>query len=174
MTFLASALILSWVAIVLLALVVARLVQQVHQLQHTAGGTTRRPDRIGLRPGTAAPSLASLGIPPGEPAVLLFLSASCSTCAEVLVEAAEQAGRPGVPLLHALYEGAAPAAASGATVHERQAELFERYDAIATPFAVVLDRSANVVRSEPIGSRDALRRLLVQSSSHSIPLGGAR
>jgi hypothetical protein len=113
-----------------------------------------------------------LGIRPGEPAVLLFLSASCSTCAEVLAEAAQQPDDG--PQLHALYEGAAPTAADGVTVHEGQAELFERYDAVATPFAVVLDRSANIVRSEPIGSREAFRRLLVQSSSHSIPLGGSR
>lgn len=172
MTFLASALILSWVAIILLALVVARLVQQVHRLESGTG--PRRPDRVGIRPGSSAPALAQLGIPAGEPAVLLFLSASCSTCSEVLVEASEQAGRPGVPALHALFEGTSPTASNGVSVHEGKAELFERYDAVATPFAVVLDRSANVVRSEPIGSRDAFRRLLVQSFSHSIPLGGSR
>lgn len=171
MTFLASALILSWVAIILLALVVARLVSQVHQLQH-AGSGPRRPDRIGLRPGTTAPALARLGIPSGEPAVLLFLSASCSTCSEVLVEASQRAVQPGVPALHALFEGAAPTRAEGVTVHEHQSELFDRYDAVATPFAVVLDRSAAVVRSEPIGSRDAFQRMLVQSSAHA--LGGAR
>jgi hypothetical protein len=168
MTFLASALILSWVAIILLALVVARLVQQVHRLE--SGSGPRRPDRVGIRPGTRAPSLASLGIRPGEPAVLLFLSASCSTCAEVLLEATQQAGNG--TQLHALYEGSAPTRADGVAVHEGQTELFERYDAVATPFAVVLDRSANIVRSEPVGSRDAFKRLLVQSFSPS--LGGAQ
>jgi hypothetical protein len=45
-------------------------------------------------------------------------------------------------------------------VHGWQAELFERYDAIVTPFAVVVGHDGRVVRSEPLGSPQALRGLL--------------
>jgi hypothetical protein len=45
-------------------------------------------------------------------------------------------------------------------VHGDRADLFARYDAIATPFAVLVDPAGRVIRSEPVGSRTALRRLL--------------
>jgi hypothetical protein len=41
-----------------------------------------------------------------------------------------------------------------------RAELFERYDAIATPFAVVIGADRRVLRSEPLGSTAALHSLL--------------
>ncbi len=158
MSFQTSALILSWVAILLLALVVSGLVRQVQQLSSTA---VRRPEPVGLPPGAPAPAFASLA--PLSPAtlVLLFLQPGCGTCAELLDEAGEQAERH--PLqFRALYrDGVAPEAAdSPVTAFGDQADLFERYDAIATPFAVVIDQGGRVLRSEPVGSRAALRHLL--------------
>jgi hypothetical protein len=160
MSFQTSALILSWVAILLLALVVSGLVRQVHAL---TTGAVRRPDRLGLRPGSPAPGLDLLAPGRQVPLLLLFLSDDCRTCAEVLAEAGTHADRDGVAI-RALYSGPAPAAASGqpVRVHGDQAPLFDRYDAIATPFAVVVDRAGRVARSEPLGSRAALRSLLDQ------------
>jgi hypothetical protein len=161
MDFVTSALILSWVAIALLGLVVARLVRQVHELQQ--GGAIRQPRRIGLPIGETAPGLDALDPKPGQAMLLLFLSIGCRTCREVLAEAVDQV-QAGLEI-RVLYAGAAPAGSIevggvSITAYSGQAALFERYDAVATPFAVLVDADGRVVRSEPLGSRDAARRLL--------------
>jgi hypothetical protein len=133
MSFHTSALILTWVVLILMGFVIAGLVRQVHELS----SATRRTGDVGLRPGSPAPGLDRLGVRP--PATLLFVSEGCRTCEEVL-------------------------AAAGGTVEvvyaREHPELFDRYDAIATPFAVVIDESGRVVRSGPVGSPDALTSLL--------------
>lgn len=171
MSFQASALILSWVAILLLAFVVSGLVRQVHAL---SVGTAGRPRQVGPAPGSPAPGFDRLA--PEHPAtmVLLFLDEDCRTCIEVLDEAARAAGAApdaGV-VLRALYLDDVPHRASKApiTVLGGQSELFERYDAIVRPFAVVVDPTGRVTRSEPLGSRGALRTLLAQVAA---PTSGA-
>ncbi|MDO3703064.1 hypothetical protein Q3W71_15445 [Micromonospora sp. C28SCA-DRY-2] len=182
MSFQTSALILSWIAILLLALVVSGLVRQVHALSNGAAG---RPGSVGLRPGSAAPGFRDLAPPSPATLVLLFLDSGCATCHHLLDEVAERAAPTDV-VLRVLYRHAAPAAATDlpVTVHTEQAELFDRYDAIATPFAVVVDPTGRVRRSEPVGSRAALRHLLDQVDQpsgtesgpavHQIQRGGAR
>lgn len=167
MDFVTSALILSWLAIVLLALVVARLVRQVHELQQ---GGARQPRRLGLATGEVAPGLDALDPTPGTAMLLLFLSTGCRTCREVLAEALQntQAGLE----IRVLYAGEAPAGsieAGGRTItaYGGQAAMFERYDAIATPFAVLVDETGRVARSEPLGSAGAARRLLASLATPS-------
>jgi hypothetical protein len=171
MSFQTSALILSWVAILLLALVVSGLVQQVHAL---SGGAVRRPEQPGLPPGSPAPGLDRLAPDRPVPLLLLFLSEDCRTCANALDVAAGHAGRQDVAV-RALYAGPAPASAADLPlrVHGEQADLFGRYDAIATPFAVVVDPTGRVVRSEPLGSEAALRTLLAQLTGPPADPAGA-
>ncbi|MGH3731474.1 MAG: hypothetical protein ACRDTU_22430 [Micromonosporaceae bacterium] len=164
MSFQTSALLLSWVAIALLALVVSGLVRQVHTL---STGATRRPDRIGLRPGSPAPELRRLLPGHGDTVVLLFLEPDCGTCGEVLAEAA----RHPVPV-RAIYRQAGPADPP-VPVHEDEADLFDAYDALATPYAVVVDRDGRVARSEPVGSRAALRTLFSELTSAATGTGSA-
>ena len=164
MDFVTSALLLSWVAIVLLALVVARLVRQVHELQQ---GGARQPRRLGLATGEPAPGLETLDPKPGKAMLLLFLSVGCRTCREVLSEAVQQADLE----VRVLYAGEAPAGSietNGASIpaYGGQDALFEHYDAVATPFAVVVDAGGRVARSEPLGSREATRRLLDSLATH--------
>lgn len=176
MTFQTSALIMSWVAILLLALVVSGLVRQVHAL---SAGVAGRTEPVGLPAGALAPGLVRLAPDPlapdrlapdrlapdqlarRRPVLLLFLSADCRTCGEVLDEAARNAHGSGLAI-HALYAGPAPAETPGlpVAVHGEQADLFERYDAIATPFAVMIDQDGRVVQSAPLGSAAALNTLL--------------
>lgn len=149
MSFQTSALILTWVVLLLMGFVLAGLVRQVHELS----SATRRTGEVGLRPGAPAPGLDTLGIRP--PATLLFVSEDCRTCSEVLSEAA-LASEP----MHLLYAGSVPADTYGLPAHGDQTALFTWYDAIATPFAVVIDDAGRVVRSEPLGSVAALESLL--------------
>jgi hypothetical protein len=165
MSFQTSALILSWIAILLLALVVSGLVRQVHALSN---GTVGRPGSLGLGPGSPAPRFRDLAPPSPATLVLLFLDHGCSICDQLLDEVVEQLQRTDV-VLRILYRDTVPpqAADLSMTVLGEQADLFDRYDAIASPFAVVIDATGRIQRSEPVGSRLALRHLLDQVDNSS-------
>ncbi|MGH3756988.1 hypothetical protein [Actinophytocola sp.] len=158
MSFQTSALIVTWVALLLLALVVSGLVRQVHTLSSGAAG---RRDPVGPRPGTAAPHLDRLDARP--PAVLLFLRPSCHTCTDVLDESVSVAGT-GLSV-HAIYEGPAPDVPSGVAAHGHQGRLFATYDAVAVPFAVLVGGDGRVAGAGPVGSRAAIGELLAPVSS---------
>ncbi|MFJ6435372.1 hypothetical protein [Streptomyces sp. NPDC091416] len=170
MDFTTSALIASWAAIALLALVVSGLIRQVHQLSRTR---PHPPGRMGIAPGAHAPGLdaarpgpAGLDglLAPGRAALLLFLDADCRTCGQVLAEAGAWTARQGDatgPQVLGLYAGAGPQAGEGAVpVRDHRPELFTAYDIPATPYAVAIDPELWIVRSEPLGSPTALLRLL--------------
>ena len=165
MSFQTSALILSWIAILLLALVVSGLVRQVHAL---SAGAVGRPGSVGLRPGSPAPRFRDLAPPSPATLVLLFLDSGCATCDHLLDEANEQIQQTDA-VFRVLYRQTVPphAADLPMTVLGEQADLFDRYDAIATPFAVVIDATGHIRRSEPVGSRVALRHLLEQVDNPS-------
>jgi hypothetical protein len=148
MSFEMTALLLSWVAILLLSLVVAGLVRQVHAL-----GQGPRPTALGLTAGTPAPGFERFG-----PGLLLFLSADCDACPDVLVAAESLTGSMGEPV-HALFAGAA-LSSDRVPLHPGESDLFEAYKIPATPFAVVVGESGRVKVSEPVGSPAALRELL--------------
>ena len=180
MSFQTSALILSWIAILLLALVVSGLVRQVHAL---SSGSVGRPGSVGLRPGSPAPRFRDLAPPSPATLVLVFLDRGCATCDQLLDEAAERVRRTDV-VLRVLYRDSVPPHATELpiTALGEQADVFDRYDVIATPFAVVIDVTGRIRRSEPVGSRMALRHLLDEAANppgsatgptvHSIQQGG--
>ncbi|MFI7673077.1 hypothetical protein [Actinophytocola sp. NPDC049390] len=152
MSFQTSALIVTWVALLLLAFVVAGLVRQVHALQAGAGP---RPVAAGSRTGEPA-DLARFGVT--GPAVLLFLRATCHTCVEALAETVEVAGDRLTVV--ALYEGPAPDPAPGVVALADQGHLFAGYGALATPFAVLTGADGRIAAAAPVGSRAAVRALL--------------
>lgn len=163
MDFVTSALLVSWVAIALLALVVSGLVRQVHQLSR--GGVARSPGRLGVTPGSRAPHAGDL-LAEGQETLLLFLSADCRTCSDVLTEAERLVEGPSdSPHVRAVYADAAPTSATTVPVLDHRPDLFTAYDAIATPFAVIVDATGRVARSEPLGSPSALTELLAESPS---------
>lgn len=195
MSFQASALLLSWVAILLLALVVSGLVRQVSAL--TAGSAGGPGRGIGPAAGTPAPDFRRLAPPSPGPLVLLFAGTDCRTCQALVAEAAgiveaitgagattadaagkaEAAGsaaEAGVAV-RVLYPAAVPATAptwpAGALVgvHGDAADLFGSYRVPATPFAVLVDRGGRVRRSVPLGSVDALRALLADAAGLTTP-----
>ncbi|WP_199485339.1 hypothetical protein [Actinomadura craniellae] len=144
MSFQISALLLSWTAILLLSLVVAGLVRQVHAL-----GSGGRPATLGPPPGGSAPAFDRLG-----PGLLLFLDADCGSCPEVLAAAERIDGTP----VRAIFAGPAPVA--GIPVLAGEPELFDAYRIPATPFAVVVGGTGRVLGAEPVGSPAALRSFL--------------
>ena len=150
MSFQTSALIVTWVALLLLAFVVAGLVRQVHALSSGA-----RPVAEGLRTGDPA-DLGRFGV--AGPAVLLFLRSTCHTCVEALAETVEAAGDRLTVV--ALYEGPAPAPTPGVVALADQGHLFAGYGALATPFAVLAGADGRITAAAPVGSRAAVRALL--------------
>ncbi|WP_433462885.1 hypothetical protein [Spirillospora sp. CA-128828] len=153
MSFQNSALLLSWAAILLLALVVAGLVRQVHAL----GRGASPPAGLGLAPGARAPAFDRLG-----PGLLLFLDRDCGVCADVLAAAGSLDGP-----LHAIFAGPPPGDASrpGMTVlGGEQDGLFADYRVPATPFAVLVGADGRVRATEPVGSPEALRELTLEAA----------
>ncbi len=152
MSFQTSVLIVTWVALLLLAFVVAGLVRQVQALSSAAGA---HPVAAGPRPGDPA-DLARFGVT--GPAVLLFLRSTCHTCVEALAETVEVAGDRLTVV--ALYEGPAPEQAPGTVALADQGHLFAGYGALATPFAVLAGADGRITAAAPVGSRAAVRALL--------------
>lgn len=171
MSFELSALLVTWLAILLLALVVSGLIRQVHAL--SARGTSVQPGDLGLAPGTRAPELARLTQGRERPGtlLLLFLTEGCGVCDLVLEEAVAQAGKAagqGIAV-HAIFPGSAPppaqAATDGVRVWEDEPVMFERYKIAATPFGIAVDERAMIFRSEPVGSDRALSELLANTAA---------
>ncbi|MUN36077.1 hypothetical protein [Actinomadura litoris] len=152
MSFQDSALLLSWAAILLLALVVAGLVRRVHAL----GGGARGPGALGPAAGARAPAFDRLG-----PGLLLFLDRDCGACADVLAAAGDLGGP-----LHAVFAGPAPDAprVPGTVLTFERDGLFADYRVPATPFAVLVGEDGRVRASEPVGSPDALRELAPEAA----------
>jgi hypothetical protein len=98
-----TAILLTWVAIVLLSLVVAGLVRHVHALTAVPG---RR--GMALSTGMPAPGLDRLAAIPGRPIMLLFLSTDCASCTAVLAAARSLACRSPIPF-RALFASDPPA-----------------------------------------------------------------
>ena len=162
MTFEQTALLLAWLAILVLALVVSGLVRQLRTLTVARHGPAAL---HGVRSpvGTTVAGLLD-GTETALPTVALFVDAECRACHERLKELREILdARSGTDLRFvAVFRGDA----NGMPMGERlativgAASLFERLGVHATPYGVVVDRDAVVREARPIGSLDALRVMI--------------
>jgi hypothetical protein len=157
MSFETTALLVTWAALALLALVVAGLVRQVHQL---AQGP-RTPD-VGLRTGMPAPELHRLEPEPGRPTLLLFLGDECPACHDIFEEAL---GLTGAPPMRALFFAGALDVVPPANmrIFADQDDLFQAYQVPATPFAVVVGADGRVRTAEPVGSVRGLHAVVAEA-----------
>jgi hypothetical protein len=157
MSFETTALLVTWVALVLLALVVAGLVRQVHQL--TQGPRARE---RGLAVGSPAPALEQLGAEPGRATLLLFLSEDCPACHDVFEETAALTGGPPTRAIFAdeAIGGSPPA---NVRVLSGQEELFAAYQVPATPYGVIVGADGRVRAAEPVGSVRGLHALVTDA-----------
>lgn len=154
MSLMATALVLAWVAIVLLTLSVAGLMRQVHMLL-----TERSAEADAARTTARSPALPAGLVTEGADGVLLFASTSCVACSEVmptLVEYCTGGDRSCTVITAAARHPAWP---DTLVYRENAADLFERFAVVATPHALRIVDGA-IVGSAPVGSAEALRRLL--------------
>jgi len=157
MSFETTALLVTWAALVLLALVVAGLVRQVHQL--TQGPRTRD---LGLPAGSPAPALDDVGAESGQATLLLFLSEDCPVCHDVFEEALGLAGGPATRAIFAEQAIGADPPANMRVLSGRQ-DLFTEYKVPATPYAVVVGADGRVRTAEPVGSVRGLYALVTEA-----------
>lgn len=154
MSFETTALLVTWVAIVLLGLVVAGLIRQVHALRRGP-----RTPEMGLDHGMPAPQFARLAPVTGRPTLLLFLSNDCGSCDDVLHEALGLAADHPVRAIFRT-EATEVKAPPGMLIFAGERELFDEYKVPATPFAVLADENGRVEAAVPVGSVRGLRDLL--------------
>jgi thiol-disulfide isomerase/thioredoxin len=154
MSFTSTALIVSWGAILVLAMGLAGVVRQVQLL--TSGR--------GYMPRSTGPSIGQVldpvDAPWTRPTLLLFLSTDCFACDRLLPEfetlAADSAGE---------LEFVAVFAGEGrfigeVTVLTHRGHLFDQLDVTATPFAIAVDETGRVQGASTVGSPNMLNNMV--------------
>jgi hypothetical protein len=159
MDFQTSALILAWMAILVLALAMSGLLRQVQALSRS-----RAPQwQIGPPVGSVAPPLR-----PDDQwgsdtvTVALFLDRACEACRQSL-QLAEQfavsnAGR--LRFLAVFPEGANGHQQRQVEVIENADEAFTKYQIPVTPFGVVIGPDGRIVQTSPLGSESLFNQLV--------------
>lgn len=162
MSFETTALLVTWAAILLLALVVAGLVRQVHHL--TQG--PRTPD-VGPTTGMPAPGFDRLAPEPGRPTLLLFLGDQCPACHDIFEEALRLTEGP--PMRALFFGGALDVEPpENMRIFAGQGDLFQEYQVPATPFAVLVGADGRIRTAEPVGSVRTLHALVVQAGGRVV------
>ena len=151
MSLMATALVLAWVAIVLLTLAVAGLMRQVHLLL-----TERAAD--GAPASMQPPRTLPADLVAGGDGLVLFASTACVACSEIMpaLVAYHRDGRGSCTVVTAAERHADWPDAL--TYRENAADLFEQFGVVATPHALKVV-GGTVVDAAPVGSVAALRRL---------------
>ena len=128
MSFTASALLVSWAAILLLAFALAGVLARVHRLEQALAGPTALPAPVG----------GPLPLPGVErgPVLLLFVDDGCASCEQAAADVAELEDRGAARILWRADEP----------------DAFAALEVTATPHAVVADTDLRVVASLAVGS----------------------
>lgn len=155
MSFIESALALSWIAIALLALGMAGLLRQLRELSERVQNPGMMPERFEQR---VVEELARLNLRVSEHSVVLFADAECVSCKEVIPQFEKMAAA--VPEWNFVLMFAADA--SGSTdrspVHvvRDASAAFARLRIPLTPFVVLTDEVGEIVQASPVGSTELL------------------
>jgi hypothetical protein len=161
MSFTMSALLITWLAIALLAFAMSGLVRQVHAL---ASSQQAVPFRTGPPIGAIVPDLNGTlrASHPTKPTMLLFSEATCSTCAELLPELARLAREHSEAIQFGVVFRERGTVVDDPIVaaFEHQSELFERLGISAVPYAIVTSPSGVVQDAQLTGSVTLLRQLV--------------
>lgn len=164
MSFEGTALLVAWVAILLLAFGLAGLMRQVHLLRHALYGEgLGYPESV---PNDILPTIRAKDS--NIPAVLLFVDSECATCQEIIPSIEAAARRIGERLdFVLLFRHAAHTAKSSVHYIEHQHRLFKALAVTATPTAILVDPSGRVLSRTPIGSIDSLSSFLARVEESS-------
>ncbi|HEU5108441.1 MAG TPA: hypothetical protein VFT95_07770 [Micromonosporaceae bacterium] len=159
MDFVTSALILAWLAILVLALAMAGLLHQVRAL--SSGRTVRA--TVGPPVGAEAPPLWPDGRSFAEVhTIALFLDPECESCVRSLRMADELAAvnNRDTRFVAVYRDGVGGHGASHVELLDHASEAFSRYRVPLTPFGVVIGKNRRIVGAAPLGSETSLRELV--------------
>lgn len=160
MSLTATALLLSWVAIVLLAFALAGVLARVHRLEQRLGagalGAPPTDTASGTGPpvGSAAPAVAGVVIDDGVGAILLFADRECGSCLRVLPSAVDAGTAAGVPV-HVFWSGPAPVADDappGVSHHPDAGAAYVAYRVNASPWLIVVGPDGRITAAGGAGS----------------------
>ena len=166
MSFESAALIATWAAILLLAFMISGLVRQIHALSKSP-----EPRVVNLGPavGQVLPldeDVKSVFSPPG---VLLFVSSTCPSCRGVLEEVRSLMAKGGLSSVVAIFSNG-----PGADSHDgipalwaKQA-FFQACSIVATPTAVWVSDTWQVLLSAPVGSPEMFRDFVREGGTDGI------
>jgi hypothetical protein len=160
-SFMATALVLAWVAIILLALSVAGLMRQVHLLL-----TERTADRTPASDQMPPRMLPVDLMAGGSERIVLFASTTCVACSEVMPVMVEYSQRSGTSCTVVTAAARHAQWPDELVYRENAADLFEQFGVAATPHALRIV-GGEVVDSAPVGSVDALRRFIDGAHHHA-------
>lgn len=157
MNFTTAALLVTWVALLLLGLAHAGIQRQLRMLagDYVARGDTAIP--------AGAPAPAVEGVVYGEHGTLLMFSdGGCDACIRVLAEAEHVArGSNGDGLrVVSIFPNDARQVRHDHVRAITSKRAFDEFNVAATPFAVLVGGDARVVSAAPVGSEQALHRFL--------------
>lgn len=157
MSFELSALLLTWVALAVLALAMSGLLRQVRDLQ------MRTSSRLAIGPerGQSLAEFEEVGsiVKNG---VAIFVDSSCLSCRQILPELADAAATSNGLRYWVLFrdQNTEDFTAPHVTVLSRQGPLFERLRISVTPLGVAVDSEGRVIDAKPIGSASMLKELV--------------
>lgn len=162
MSFIASAFIVTWVALLLLALALAGVVRQLRHLSRPDAGAGRSTATLSQN-DIRLPSVAA-----GVPLVLLLVDGSCRACADRLDDLrrwSESRGDRSIAFAVASRDALA-LGGNGATVmvHEHADRIFHVVEPRILPFGLVLDPAGGAIASGAVGSAQRLEQLIATAA----------
>jgi hypothetical protein len=157
-SFVLAALAVSWIAVVLLALIAANLhFRLVHLERSLPAGESRAP--FGHLLGRSLVEVLGPRVPPAT-RLAFVLASDCSSCERILAELGKAGGGARVALLWRDATPSLPPLPPGVTVLDDGPRVSRELGVGVAPFALSADPSGRIARATPVGSVDALADLL--------------
>lgn len=152
-----TALVLAWVAILLLAFGFSGVLRQVRELQ---GGASHNPETVGPPPGLDISRLDRPIHIRGKESILLFAEASCDSCRKVMPALKELASQTEIPFVIVLAGKREFDPPSNVQILENRMDAFESLHIPATPFAMHVNADGKIRSGSLIGSPEGLNNFV--------------
>lgn len=153
-----SALVLAWIAILVLAFAMAGLLRRIELMREDLVVPGHR---VGLPPGTDARGLLPIELDQHLPTLLLFADATCDSCETVLPELsrfAERVDGDAAVLIVSRPPGLRTDCSAVKTVVDDAP--FDDFRITLVPAAAGIGRGGSLITTEPVGSVDRIRAFL--------------
>jgi thiol-disulfide isomerase/thioredoxin len=171
MSFEATALLLAWGAIAMLAFALAGLLRQVKVLTGLINGgpTLAGGPAVGGRlPPELFSDVTTNGS--GRGRLLVFMGEHCPTCAAIEPELARISETERIEIRLVFRGSAKPMADGQLPTLEGMSAAFDQLKIPATPFALHIGTDGRIEQARPIGSPEALRQFVEATHEETSPL----